>query len=103
MPLRKELGILMGMLALVHGLRYIIPYPEYIFSRDFWIFEGYLSAYAWGFFALILTFPLLITSNTYAIKKLGRHWKTLHKLVYIIVIFTVVHVVALKFAREFEV
>ncbi len=103
MPLRKELGILMGTLALVHSLIYIIPFPSYIFSRDFWIFDGYITAYVWGFFAMILTLPLLLTSNNYAIKKLGRYWKTLHKLVYIIVIFTVVHVVVLKFAREFEI
>ena len=47
MPLRKELGILMGTLAVVHGLGYILPYPAYIISKDFWIYDGYPSTYAW--------------------------------------------------------
>lgn len=28
LPLRKEIGIFIGILALMHGLSYIIPYPE---------------------------------------------------------------------------
>jgi DMSO/TMAO reductase YedYZ heme-binding membrane subunit len=39
MPLRKEIGILMGTLALVHGITYISPDPSYILSTQFWIYN----------------------------------------------------------------
>ncbi len=103
MPLRKELGILMGTLAVVHMLSFSIPNPGFILTKSFWISGNFLSAYAFGFFALILTIPLLLTSSTWAIKKLGKKWKILHMLVYIIVIFTVIHVVLIKAFRGFEV
>jgi methionine sulfoxide reductase heme-binding subunit len=101
MPLRKEIGILMGTLALVHGISYIIPYPTYFFTTNFWTERSY--ALSFGFIALLLTLPLLFTSNIWSIKLLGKKWKILHRLVYIVIIFTVIHVVALKFSRHFEV
>jgi len=102
MPLRKEIGILMGTLALVHGMIFLMPDVTYILTRDFWIYKWYPTAYAYGFIALILTLPLLFTSNIWSIKLLGKKWKILHRLVYIVIIFTVIHVVALKFSRHFE-
>ena len=102
MPLRKELGILMGTLAIVHVTGFTFPNPGYILTRDFWISGGYPSPYAFGFFAYVLTLPLLLTSSTWAMRKLGRRWKVLHKLVYIIVILVVVHVVLIKALRGFE-
>lgn len=104
MPLRKEIGILMGTLAIVHTISFMAPNPSFILSKIFWISSsGYPSAYTFGFLAYILTLPLLFTSNTWAMKKLGKKWKTLHKLVYGIVIFTVVHVVLIKAFRGFEI
>jgi len=44
-----------------------------------------------GFSAFLLLTPLAITSSRYMIRKLGRRWKTLHKLVYVIVVLAVVH------------
>lgn len=37
LPLRKELGILMGTLAVVHATSFISPDPGYIFTSNFWI------------------------------------------------------------------
>ena len=103
MPLRKELGILMGTLAFVHAAAFMLPYPDFILSLDYWWQYGFISYLAFGFAALILTLPLLFTSNTWAIKKLGKNWKRLHKLVYIIAIFTVLHVVLIQWTRHLEV
>ena len=45
-----------------------------------------------GFTAFILLIPLAITSNNAMIKKLGgKRWQLLHKLVYVIAIFAVIH------------
>lgn len=44
-----------------------------------------------GFSAWILLIPLAVTSNKAMIKRLKQRWQTLHKLVYVIAIFGVVH------------
>lgn len=102
MPLRKEIGILMGTLAFVHSARYIVSSPDYILEWSFWIQDGFLSYLAFGFFALILTIPLTLTSNIWMMKNMGKYWKYLHRSVYVIIIFTVVHVILLKLYREFD-
>jgi methionine sulfoxide reductase heme-binding subunit len=37
-----------------------------------------------GFIMVLLVIPLLITGNPWAQRKLGRYWKTLHRLTYVI-------------------
>lgn len=104
MPLRQELGILMGTLAFVHSVAYIAPYPSMITESYFWLDDTTVISYlALGFFALLFTIPLTLTSNKWAMRKLGKNWKRLHRTVYIIIILTVIHVVLLKWYREFEV
>jgi DMSO/TMAO reductase YedYZ heme-binding membrane subunit len=49
-----------------------------------------------------LSVPLTLTSSSWAMRKMGKYWKYLHRLVYIIIIFVVVHVVLLKAFRWFE-
>ena len=44
-----------------------------------------------GFLSLLLLIPLAITSNQWAIRKLGRRWTTLHKLVYLIACAVILH------------
>ncbi|GAB0174548.1 MAG: hypothetical protein HHAS10_04270 [Candidatus Altimarinota bacterium] len=103
MPLRKELGILMGVLAFIHGGMYIFPYSSELGTKGFWITDGFFSYLAFGFFAFILTIPLLLTSNNWAMRLLGRKWKLLHRAVYFILIFTIAHVVLLKWYLHLEI
>ena len=44
-----------------------------------------------GFSALMLLIPLAITSNNAMLRKLGKNWKKLHRLVYLIVVLGVLH------------
>ncbi|HEY1409263.1 MAG TPA: protein-methionine-sulfoxide reductase heme-binding subunit MsrQ [Promineifilum sp.] len=44
-----------------------------------------------GFLAFLLLIPLALTSTKDAQKRLGKKWKTLHKLVYLVGILAVVH------------
>jgi len=44
-----------------------------------------------GFGAFVLMIPLAITSNQAMIRRLGRKWKTLHQLVYLIIVLGVLH------------
>lgn len=95
MGFRRELGILMGYLAMVHGFGYIIdpsfsdlaivPYlPGNILSIDPFLLFGAAG--------LVLTFPLLLTSNALALRALGGvRWKRLHRIVYPMFVLIVLH------------
>ena len=95
MGIRRELGILMAYLATVHGLGYLLD-PEW--------FSVFIGPYVWtDFFAIeprlilglgayLLTLPLLLTSNTLALRFLGgKHWKQLHRLVYGAFVLAIFH------------
>ena len=55
-----------------------------------------------GFSALILMLPLAITSNHAMIRRLGKKWKSLHQLVYLILAFGVLHFIWLVKADYLE-
>ncbi len=44
-----------------------------------------------GFVSLVLLTPLAVTSNQWAVRKLGRRWALLHKLVYAISLTVIAH------------
>ena len=44
-----------------------------------------------GMISLALLVPLAITSNNWSIRKLGRRWTTLHKLVYVAIAGGAIH------------
>jgi methionine sulfoxide reductase heme-binding subunit len=44
-----------------------------------------------GFAAFMLLLPLGLTSFNYAVKKLGRKWQTLHRLVYVVAVLVLIH------------
>lgn len=95
MGLRRELGILMGYLATVHGLGFVLDpdWFQYIFTplgpEHFWPID---PRYLFGLGAYALTLPLLLTSNAFAQRTLGgRRWKLLHRLVYGLFVFALIH------------
>lgn len=44
-----------------------------------------------GFCAFCLLVPLALTSGAWAIRRLGRRWQTLHRLVYVVAVLASVH------------
>lgn len=56
-----------------------------------------------GFIAWILLLPLAITSNKFSMKLLKGKWKVLHKLTYVVAVFSIVHYVWLSKTLNFEV
>src|SRR3990167_9881771 len=86
---RRQLGITTFFLGFLHfsvvrGLQYLsgnIP-----FKPPFALFE------LMGSFSLFLMFFIFLTSNNWSIKKLGKFWKVLHRVVYIILWLLVLHV-----------
>ncbi len=103
MAVRRELGILMGYLALVHGIGYMID--------PLW-FQGYIlpnlsiwqNGFLFGMAAFFLTLPLLLTSNNLAQKYLGgKKWKWLHRSVYIMFVFAILHRFFIKTGNDGQV
>lgn len=94
MSLRRELGIAMAYLATVHGLGYLLD-PEWFallvapaLAESLWSVDSGLLA---GATTYLLTLPLLFTSNAWAQRSLGRHWKTLHRVVYAVLALALLH------------
>lgn len=46
---------------------------------------------AMGFCAFVLLVPLALTSNDFMLRKLGRRWSVLHRLIYLIAILALLH------------
>ncbi len=91
MGLRRELGILMGYLALVHGLGFLIQLGDFsllIPPTDPVLANFFLP---FGLIGLFLIFPLLLTSNSISVKFFGVFWKKIHYLVYPAFFFIVLH------------
>ena len=55
-----------------------------------------------GFSAFVAMIPLALTSNQGMIRRLGRRWKTLHQLVYLVILLGVLHFIWLVKADYLE-
>ncbi len=88
MAIRRELGILMGYLAIVHGVGYMID--------PLW-FQGYilpnLSQWQNGFFFGMMAFFLQKYLG-------GKKWKWLHRTVYAMFFFAILHRFFIKVNTE---
>lgn len=88
--LRRMFGLYMFFYAVLHMATYL--YLDFGFdwveiTKDI-LKHPYVIV---GLMAFILTIPLALTSTNAMIKKLGKKWKKLHQLVYIIAILGVTH------------
>lgn len=87
---RRMLGLYVFFYATMHFSAYLV-----LDLRGYWtqIFEEivkrpYITV---GFAAWLLLVPLALTSTKAAIRRLGRNWARLHKLVYVIAALAVLH------------
>lgn len=87
---RRMLGLFAFFYACLHLMTYLwldqfFDWPEIwldILDRPF---------ITVGMLAFVLLLPLAVTSNRYAVKKLARNWKKLHRLAYVIPVLGVLH------------
>lgn len=95
MGIRRELGILMAYLATVHGMGYILDPAWFAVLIGPYLRTDFLSIeprLLFGMLAYLLTIPLLLTSNTLAMRFLGgKRWKLLHHLAYGLFFAAIVH------------
>lgn len=79
LPVRRQIGILMFVSAFTHYLAMkVIPVIQFKSPPSLPIYQ------AFGLVALIFSFALFITSNSWATRKLKSNWKRLHRLTYVI-------------------
>ena len=87
---RRQLGLWCFAYAALHLFGYVLfiagMRPELVL-RDF-SERPYIIVGALTFVGLL---ALAITSNRFSIRKLGRRWKTLHRLIYVILLLALLH------------
>ena len=88
--LRRLLGLFMFFYACLHVTTYVWLDFNFIWA-DMVKDVGKHPRILVGFAAFVLTIPLAATSNNAAMKRLKSNWKNLHKSVYLVAIFAVVH------------
>jgi methionine sulfoxide reductase heme-binding subunit len=92
-PLRRWYGIMMAFTAIGDALAAGITDT---FAGGF---LGRLGGHVFelmGFMMVMLVIPLLITGNPWAQRKLGRYWKQLHRLIYVIWALLACHLMLLE-------
>ncbi len=96
MPFRKELGILMGVMAAVHAVKTFttgFASPALAANPMIWISSStLLTPLGWGLAALVFVLALTVTSNRFSMRLLGKNWKLLHRTAYLAFVLTYVHV-----------
>jgi DMSO/TMAO reductase YedYZ heme-binding membrane subunit len=86
MKYRRYLGIIMFNFSFIH----------FMWMRGFSMIQNGIPPMVpiyqiFGTIALLLLIPLVLTSNNYSVKKLGKFWKKLHYLVYPVMFLLVFH------------
>jgi sulfoxide reductase heme-binding subunit YedZ len=87
---RRMLGLFAFCYAACHFLVYLVL-DQFFDWRTIVEDIGKRPYITVGFTALALLIPLAITSNARMTKRLGRRWKQLHALVYVIALLGIVH------------
>lgn len=89
---RRPLGLYAFLYVCLHLLVFV--WLDYAFILPLIVEEIVARRYALvGFAAFLLLVPLAITSTKGWQRRLGKRWKTLHKLVYVIGVLAVIHYV----------
>lgn len=88
--LRRMLGLYAFFYALLHlaGYLWLDQFFDWAAIGKDIIKRPFITV---GFAALVLLIPLAITSTKGMMRRLGRRWKTLHRSIYLIAAFAVLH------------
>jgi len=91
-PLRKWLGLYAFMYATIHFLIFVwLDYGLNLQLLQEAIFEKRYALVGFGAFLILL--PLALTSTKGWMRRLGKTWKRLHRLVYLAALLVVIHFV----------
>jgi methionine sulfoxide reductase heme-binding subunit len=87
MKRRRHIGVAAFIYAVFHTVLYVVDMGSVRAMLDEFTALGIWTGWA-AFFIFI---PLALTSNDYAVRKLGASWKSLHRYVYAAALATLVH------------
>ncbi|MFK4824976.1 protein-methionine-sulfoxide reductase heme-binding subunit MsrQ [Paenochrobactrum sp. BZR 588] len=87
---RRALGLLSFYYALMHLAVYLLLDQAMDFST-LWDDVMKRPFIMFGMISFILLVPLALTSNNFAIRKMGRKWLWLHRLIYVVAILVLLH------------
>ena len=88
--LRRMLGLFTFFYVCIHLSTYV--WLDHFFDWDeIWTDIVKRPYITFGMLAFTLLIPLAITSTKKMMKRLGRRWKSLHKLIYVIAVLGVLH------------
>jgi sulfoxide reductase heme-binding subunit YedZ len=90
LPLRRLMGLYAFLYVSLHllsfvGLDYVF---NWLFIVDGIVEQRYVLV---GFAAFLLMLPLALTSNRWSMRRMGKRWKRMHQLVYIVGVLAVIH------------
>jgi sulfoxide reductase heme-binding subunit YedZ len=88
--LRRMLGLFAFFYATLHLLTWIV-FVNYFDVPSMIVDIGKRPFITVGMSTFVILFLLALTSNRFAIRKLGRRWQSLHRLVYVAGILAVIH------------
>ena len=88
--LRRMLGLFTFFYASLHFLTFL--WFDHFFDLTEMVRDVLKRPFiAMGFSAFVLLIPLAVTSNDRMVRKLGRRWMVLHRLIYVIAILAILH------------
>ena len=97
---RRAIGIMAYYYILLHFLVWLLLDVQVVsLIVDDVIKRPYITI---GFLAFVAMSPLALTSNNYSVRKLGRIWHKLHKLIYVIAILGAIHFIMLVKGFQME-
>lgn len=88
--LRRMLGLMSFFYLFLHFLAFFW-FDHYFNLAEMWADIVKRPFITVGMLAFVGMIVLAITSNQWAMRKLGRHWKQVHQLIYVITILGVLH------------
>jgi sulfoxide reductase heme-binding subunit YedZ len=90
LPLRRLLGLYAFLYVSLHLLSFV--WLDYLFNWLF-ILDGIIEQryVLVGFAAFLLMTPLALTSNRWSMRRLGKRWKRLHQLIYVVGVLAIIH------------
>jgi sulfoxide reductase heme-binding subunit YedZ len=87
---RRMLGLFTFFYASLHFLTFI--WFDHFFDLAEMVSDILKRPFiAMGFSAFVLLVPLALTSNDFMLRKLGRRWSVLHRLIYLIAVLALLH------------
>jgi sulfoxide reductase heme-binding subunit YedZ len=88
--IRRMLGLFAFFYACLHLMTYLWLDQFFLWS-EIWLDIMDRPFITVGMLAFVLLVPLAATSNRYMTRRLGKNWKRLHRLAYVIPVLGVVH------------